>query len=226
MPAVHGPHRRVRAADDPGLGLHPLERRVRVNLSASVHLGVDGFSITGTLAAGASLYIESTGRLPLPLLRPGAVDVELFGIGIGGSIELSGEAFLGATNSFLRLRLTGLRRPLLLRRLRVDDDRRDPAAEHDLPATAPEACPVPDRDSGALELNVGANASRRTVVPTTTAEDYRVTQVSFDAYHRLLHRAGRGLRLQRGVQQGHAASPATSAPTTTRSCSSRAPACR
>ena len=151
-----------------------------VNLSASVHLGVDGFSISGTLSAGASLYIESGGYHFRFFVR-GEVEVELFGIGIGGSIELSGEAFLGASNSFLRLRLTAC-----VDLFFFDACGSTTIAEIQLPNSIfpqqpPKLAQYQTGDSGALELNVGALASRRTVVPTTTAEDYRVTQVSFDA---------------------------------------------
>ncbi|MGH3371894.1 MAG: hypothetical protein ACRDPR_18040, partial [Nocardioidaceae bacterium] len=151
-----------------------------INVSASVNLGVDGFGISGTVSAGASLTFLNPGYR-FRFYLEGEVELEVFGIDFGASLELSGEAILSPTVNKLVLRIRACVDLGLwtecgsakIAELQLPDDI--------FPDPPPRLAQYQFGDNGVLELNVGALASRRTVETATTAETYTVTPLSFDS---------------------------------------------
>ncbi len=145
-----------------------------VHASASIRLGIDGFGIEGTIAAGASLIkvdydddgLFENDEYQLTFYVTGSVRVEAFGIGIAGAERHRlGERparHLGHGQH------RGLRRPALRRRVHRLRPLRHPAARHD-PARRARRSSRSSRSPAAPRSSSTSAPTRRAAAPTCRA---------------------------------------------------------
>ncbi|HEX7167002.1 MAG TPA: Calx-beta domain-containing protein [Acidimicrobiales bacterium] len=158
-----------------------------ISITASIDIGVDGFGIHGSLSASASVTCATGGPWPalcstyrLAVSVSGSVSAEAFGLSVGASLSASFSVVLGVeTTAELEaevcvdfgifgdacadVHIGNIRVPISI-----------------FPTPPPRLAQYASGDQGELQLNVGSNASRRTVETSNITEDYRLRQLGFD----------------------------------------------